>query len=1357
MELQGEDQVGEPQHLSAVKMEGRRSSQLWKDEGSVLEAIDELMAPSSDFSLSDIQDKQEAKSTKEHQYDEEDYKMHRGAGFPHHHQPLKKHHYHRRRSSAASSSGNQDPADLPAVAEAKEPSQSSKDSEEDADDTIDVELDDDHEDSKVAKQPKDAAEDAAGPSGLKHGTSAKDKKTIGSREPPRIFVSSDTEPEVEFLPGPVKPRPSDVSLTEKPLKSSLKKSSISPDDQPLGSYGFFPNLDTRTADYGKQYADVPLSSTVRDSSQEQNESEGGQHKVAFILGSDSTEEASPPQVLVSDLQPPSTSKGLEPYRTKDRHHHHHHRHKRRRYVYDPSLMVLHDAEDKYRVITEPEEAMTLQSADLEEMASHRFEDQKGMRRHKILAKNTVLSFMQPASEDSSEKPPPSGSGKRYSVPFMKKLYDRKPHEVFVELDELVPETYEWKETARWIKYEENLKEDVERWGKPHLASLSFHSLLCLRKCIEQGTVLLDLEEKDLTGIANKVVDNMVLTEQIPPESHGAVLRVLLLRHRHAAEKGLNTFLRRNSSGTFTALKSLRSASLVSNFTSSSQDHVNGNAGNRSMPLLTADTRISIDKGTRDETEPFLPGCSTDDLRKPDANILRRIPEDAEAIAVLVGGLDFLEQPTIAFVRLAQGQVMPNLMEVPIPVRFFFILLGPSHTDDLDYHEVGRSISTLMSNTAFHTAAYKAEDRRDLLRAMNEFLDDSVVLPPGDWDRKSLLPVDDLKKKYEDIRKRKMQTKKPAPPVEDKAPQYEPLKRSGRLFGGLCSDIKNRYPWYLSDFKDALDGQCLATAIFIYFAALSGAVTFGGLLGDKTNNLIGVSETLVATCATGIIFALFSGQPLVIIGVTGPVLLFDELLYSFCQENDVEFLAIRVWIGMWIAILATLVVAFEGSALVRFFTRFTQEIFASLISLLYIYESFYKLYLIFVTHPLLKASDYCDSSPEAYLPNNISAGNWTDMSAANWTDVSAANWTDVFAANWSGKLYPEFEIIERTRQPNTALLSLILMFSTFFLADFLRKFRNSSFLGRNARRALGDFGIPIAIIAIVTLDFFVPNTYSQKLKVPNGLSTSIEGRGWFVSPISSTQPFIWWHIFVAALGAVLVFILMFLEIEICELILSKKERKLQKGSGFHLDLLLICYMELGCAIIGAPWMCAATVRSVSHLASLTVMSRTHAPGESPHIIGVKEQRVTNLIVALLVGLSVFMSPLLREVPVAVLFGVFLYMGITSMIGIQLFERIILFFKPTKHFPGVPYAQKVKATKMHLYTLLQVVCLIVLWAVKSSSLALAFPFVLLLMIPLRLQLKYIFTEKELQCLDGEDVNLQSDEEDDPDFYQQTLLPS
>ena len=57
----------------------------------------------------------------------------------------------------------------------------------------------------------------------------------------------------------------------------------------------------------------------------------------------------------------------------------------------------------------------------------------------------------------------------------------------------------------------------------------------------------------------------------------------------------------------------------------------------------------------------------------------------------------------------------------------------------------------------------------------------------------------------------------------------PLKRTGRPFGGLVNDIKKRYPLYWSDIKDAFNLQCLATWIFIYFAALSPAITFGGLI------------------------------------------------------------------------------------------------------------------------------------------------------------------------------------------------------------------------------------------------------------------------------------------------------------------------------------------------------------------------------------------------------------------------------------------------------------------------------------------------------------------------------------------------
>lgn len=41
------------------------------------------------------------------------------------------------------------------------------------------------------------------------------------------------------------------------------------------------------------------------------------------------------------------------------------------------------------------------------------------------------------------------------------------------------------------------------------------------------------------------------------------------------------------------------------------------------------------------------------------------------------------------------------------------------------------------------------------------------------------------------------------------------------------------------------------------------------------------------------------------------------------------------------------------------------------------------------------------------------------------------------------------------QPNTALLSLILMLGTFFIAFFMRKFKNSRFLGGKVRSLWGQ--------------------------------------------------------------------------------------------------------------------------------------------------------------------------------------------------------------------------------------------------------------------------------------------------------------
>lgn len=313
------------------------------------------------------------------------------------------------------------------------------------------------------------------------------------------------------------------------------------------------------------------------------------------------------------------------------------------------------------------------------------------------------------------------------------------------------------------------------------------------------------------------------------------------------------------------------------------DHLNGTSKSHNRNGSTGETKIDM----REETTYT---ASQEDLKKAaNDSILKRIPQNAEATTVLVGSVDFLQQPTIAFVRLAEGCLMPNITEVPIPVRFLFILLGPK-TTELDYHEVGRSIATLMSNTHFHNIAYRADDRRELLSAINEFLDDSIVLPPGKWDREQLLPFEELKAKSEWIRTRKKKAlqakamekqhltseeekkllaeydekemkKKKKKSKDDDGGDDDPLKRTGRFFGGMINDLKRRLPMYKSDIQDGLNSETFAATLFLYFAGLATAITFGGLIGSKTNELIGISETLVSACFVGMIFHALASQPL----------------------------------------------------------------------------------------------------------------------------------------------------------------------------------------------------------------------------------------------------------------------------------------------------------------------------------------------------------------------------------------------------------------------------------------------------------------------------------------------------------------
>ncbi|XP_060080773.1 band 3 anion transport protein-like [Ylistrum balloti] len=1136
-------------------------------------------------------------------------------------------------------------------------------------------------------------------------------------------------------------------------------------DEPLLSP--FANDDRRKSDFGINYEEQKLS-------------------VKFSIGADEStptlksinSEASQGNGSNNALHPSSRS---EPRIQKHRHKHHHH---------DPfkqeDLLLRRQIGSEVKmedylkhVPTETEEAILLQKADLDDMTSHRLENVRGIRRHKIAKHNAVASIVHIGKSDKGKKKPI----------LKKKKIDHSPHEVFVELDELYlgdHNDFEWREKARWIKFEEDVEEGAERWGKPHVASLSFHSLLELRRGLENGCLLLDLDATDLPTIINSIIDTMIVHDQLRPENKGNVLRTLLLKHRHVGE-GVKTLIRRNISymnlramgsdnknrhqgNKLSLMKSFSSASFGKTASSVSipmlerkenkGDKVNGKGGKIEAKDLQF---VKVDVDNNMQTDGVHIGITTPETNQRNIrDITRRIPKGAEAITVLVGSVDYLDTPTMAFVRLAEGQILENLTEVPLPVRFLFILLGPE-TTSMDYHEVGRSISTLMSNQDFHDVAYRAESRGEILHAINQFLDESIVLPPGDWDQKTLLPIAEMNKKRARLRKRKKQKEEEKKALlkkveEEKIPS-DPLKRTRCLFGGLINDMRRRYPFYVSDFTDALNLQCVAAFVFIFFACFAPCIAFGGLLEEKTGGYIGVTETVISTSVSGIIFGLFAGQPLMIVGATGPVLVFEQSLYKFCKSNSIEFLTMRVWIGFWVMMISAFFVAIESSFLVRYITRFTEEIFAILISLIFIFEVIKKLDKTFYYHPLVPLVDYCKDF--GCRPDNESI---LYNSSYLYTNTSNTNFSSdlIYKHPNNSDPYDDEDDSDHKhkipQQPNTALMSCILTIGTFLLAHFLKIFRNSKFLGRSARRALGDFGIVISIILMVLLDYSMPDIYTQKLSISNTFEpTSPNKRGWFVHPLGTKKPIQVYIIFASFIPAFLIFILLFLETQITEMILNKKELKMRKGSGFHLDQVLMGVMTFVCALFGLPWMCAATVRTIAHTSALSVMSRTHAPGEKPKLVEVKEQRVTNILMNAMIGVSLTWGPLLRAIPIAVLFGVFLYLGVSSLSGVQMFKRMKLLLVPNKYHPSTSYVRRVKTMRMHLFTVVQVVLLLLLLIVKMSAAALAFPLFVILLIPLRLKLLgYFFKPSELEVLDKEEEDSDFDDEDDPDFYQQAHMP-
>ena len=502
-----------------------------------------------------------------------------------------------------------------------------------------------------------------------------------------------------------------------------------------------------------------------------------------------------------------------------------------------------------------------------------------------------------------------------------------------------------------------------------------------------------------------------------------------------------------------------------------------------------------------------------------------------------------------------------------------------------------------------------------------------------------------------------------------------LEFTGRLFGGFLDDIRRKAPYYVSDFRDGLHSNVAGTTLFLYFAALANAIAFGALTGLLTGNEIGIIEMLVVTAVGGILFALLSGQPLTILGGTGPITIFTGMLYVTCQQMNIPFVAVYAWVGIWSGIILLVCAFTDASALMKYFTRFTDEIFAALISVIFIVEAVKDIINAF--------------GPEGY-------------------------------------------------GLSSAFLSVILALGTYVLSRIFKNFTNTPYLRSGFRNFLSDFGPAIAIIVMTAFALNFPEVKLSTPKVPETIGTT-SGRPWLVDLFAVPT----WVIFASIGPAILATILLFLDQNITTRLVNSPDYRLKKGGGYHLDLAVVGLIVLVGSFFALPWIVAATVHSLNHVKSLARTKVVSAGGARKEVItGVRENRVSGLLIHVLVASSIFFLGYIGYIPMAVLFGLFLYMGLASLTGNQFFDRMMLLVTDPRYYPKTHYTKSVPKKWIHRFTFLQLLCFVVLWLLKASRFGLLFPLMIAALVPINMLIALYIPKSYMEALVAEESHEDED---------------
>ena len=524
--------------------------------------------------------------------------------------------------------------------------------------------------------------------------------------------------------------------------------------------------------------------------------------------------------------------------------------------------------------------------------------------------------------------------------------------------------------------------------------------------------------------------------------------------------------------------------------------------------------------------------------------------------------------------------------------------------------------------------------------------------------------------------------------------------------GIVADFKRTVgTWWVKEMTN-FNQKTVAVSMLIFISIIPPTLAFGAAYGKMSLNRIGAIETILATSYVGVAYSLIGGMPLCIIGSTGPALALSTAIKNMSEGAGIEYLNWNAWISIWLLGYCVLAGFFDLTRYVKLATRFTDEIFALLIVAIFVMDA--------VGDPFSSSGilRYFDDEHKSHA----------EQEKDNYDYVTVA------------------------------LLSTILGFGTTWLIFVLRSFKFSSFFCSDVfRTSVHDFSVTVSVLLWTLVKHLLfPDIKTEGLSVPDKfeptfqcctstcdafwpdecpeVTAPVKTREWFVNLFDVPS----WAPFAAAGPAIMAFLLCYLDNGITWHLVNHKGNKIKHGEAYNYDLCLSGVFNCVNGLMGLPWLVATTVPCIIHVNSLADKDSKGT------ILQLQETRLTMFFSHLLLGLSMLFLGVLKLLPVPVLYGVFLFMGLSSLPGIQFWNRFLLFFQQPSRYPETVYTKYMEKGRIHKYTLLQMVFFCGVFGVMNvPTISIAFPFMTFLCIPARLFfLPKFFKGWELALLDGED---------------------